>query len=216
MKNLTKKQKIIMSIVAIIIIAGIAVVAFMGFNFDLRFQTAQKLELYLGEDFKIADIQNITKETMPNEQVIVQKVEVYGDSVSIIAKEITEEQKQKIIEKVNEKYELELKAEETEIVTVPNTKGRDLINPYIWPFAIATGITLVYMAIRYRKLNIVNVILKTVLTLVIAEATLISLIAITRIPIGRLTIPMVITVYMLTFVGVTTKFEKELEAQKEE
>ena len=110
MKNLTKKQKIIMSIVAIIIIAGIAVVAFMGFNFDLRFQTAQKLELYLGEDFKIADIQNITKETMPNEQVIVQKVEVYGDSVSIIAKEITEEQKQKIIEKVNEKYELELKA----------------------------------------------------------------------------------------------------------
>ena len=131
MKNLTKKQKIIMSIVAIIIIAGIAVVAFMGFNFDLRFQTAQKLELYLGEDFKIADIQNITKETMPNEQVIVQKVEVYGDSVSIIAKEITEEQKQKIIEKVNEKYELELKAEETEIVTVPNTKGRDLINPYI-------------------------------------------------------------------------------------
>ena len=54
------------------------------------------------------------------------------------------------------------------------------------------------------------------LTLVIAEATLISLIAITRIPIGRLTIPMVITVYMLTFVGVTTKFEKELEAQKEE
>lgn len=216
MKNLTKKQKIIMSIVAIIIIAGIAVVAFMGFNFDLRFQTAQKLELYLGEDFKIADIQNITKEIMPNEQVIVQKVEVYGDSVSIIAKEITEEQKQKIIEKVNEKYELELKAEETEIVTVPNTKGRDLINPYIWPFAIATGITLVYMAIRYRKLNIVNVILKTVLTLVIAEATLISLIAITRIPIGRLTIPMVITVYMLTFVGLTTKFEKELEAQKEE
>ena len=72
------------------------------------------------------------------------------------------------------------------------------------------------MAIRYRKLNIINVILKTVLTLVIAEATLISLIAITRIPIGRLTIPMVITVYMLTFVGVTTKFEKELEAQKEE
>ena len=68
MKNLTKKQKIIMSIVAIIIIAGIAVVAFMGFNFDLRFQTAQKLELYLGEDFKIADIQNITKETMPNEE----------------------------------------------------------------------------------------------------------------------------------------------------
>ena len=216
MKNLTTKQKIVMSIIAIVIIAGIAIILTMGFNFDLRFQATKKIELYIGKNFEVSDIVNIANEVMPNERVIIQKVEVYEDSVIISAKEITEEQRQSIIDKVNEKYQLELKADETDIVTIPNTRGRDLINPYIWPFAIATGITLVYMAIRYRKLNIINVILKTVLTLVIAEATLISLIAITRIPIGRLTIPMVITVYMLTFVGVTTKFEKELEAQKEE
>lgn len=216
MKDLTKKQKIVMSIVAIIIIAGIAVALAMGFNFDLRFQSTKKLELYLEKEYEISDIKNITNEVMPNEAVLLQKVEVYEDSVSIIAKEITEEQKQSIIEKVNEKYQLELNADETEIATIPNTRGRDLIKPYVVPFIIATVVILAYMAIRYRKLNWVKIILKTIAVLIIAEATLMSLIAITRIPIGRLTIPMIVTVYILTFVALTAKLEKQLEASKEE
>ena len=40
------------------------------------------------------------------------------------------------------------------------------------------------------------------------------MIAITRIPIGRLTIPMVILVYLLTLFGITTKFEKDLSKKK--
>lgn len=34
--------------------------------------------------------------------------------------------------------------------------------------------------------------------------------AITRIPVGRLTIPMVIIVYMLTLIGITDNFEKKM------
>ena len=67
------------------------------------------------------------------------------------------------------------------------------------------------MAARYRKLGITKTILKTIIISVIAQATLFGLIAITRIPIGRLTIPMIIAVYLLTLVGITTKFEKELK-----
>ena len=85
MKNLTKKQKIIMSIVAIIIIAGIAVVAFMGFNFDLRFQTTNKLELYLGKDFEIADIKSITKEIMPNDVLMnFLDADTYAEKLNIV------------------------------------------------------------------------------------------------------------------------------------
>lgn len=215
MKNLSKKQKIIMSIVAIIIIVGIAVMALIGFNFDLKFQATKKLEIYLGKEFEISDIKNITNEVMQNEQVIIQKVEVYEDSVSIIAKEITEEQKQGIIEKVNAKYELELKADGMQIDTIPHTRGRDLIKPYIVPFTVATIIILVYMAIRYKKLDGIRVVLKTILNLIISEATLISLIAITRVPVGGLTIPMVLIVYILTFMVVTTRLEKELKIEKE-
>lgn len=216
MKNLTTKQKIVMSIIAIVIIAGIAIILTMGFNFDLRFQATKKIELYIGKNFEVSDIVNIANEVMPNERVIIQKVEVYEDSVIISAKEITEEQRQSIIDKVNEKYQLELKADETDIVTIPNTRGRDLINPYIWPFIIATVIILIYMAIKYRKLNWMKVAIKTIVLLALAEMTLISLIAITRVPVGRLTIPMIVTVYISTLVILTTNLEKQLEAKNEE
>ena len=89
MKKITTKQKIILSIIALIIIAGIAITTTIGLNYDLRFQEAKKVELYLEKDFEISDIRNITNEVIPNQSVIIQKVEVYEDSVSIISKEIT-------------------------------------------------------------------------------------------------------------------------------
>lgn len=216
MKKITTKQKIILSIIALIIIAGIAITTTIGLNYDLRFQEAKKVELYLEKDFEISDIRNITNEVIPNQSVIIQKVEVYEDSVSIISKEITEEQKQNLINKINEKYGTELSADSTEIVSIPHTRGRDLIKPYIMPFIIATAIILVYMAIRYRKLGVFKTIGMTALISVVAQAVLLSVIAITRIPVGRLTIPMVIAVYLLTLIGLTTKFEKDLDNKKKE
>lgn len=216
MKEITKKQKIAMIILAIIIIAGLAITFTLGFNFDLRMQETKKVELYLENSFEIADIKNITNEVFPNQEVMIQKVEVYEDSVSIIAKEITEEQKQNLINKVNEKYGTELTADSTEIVTIPHTRVRDLLKTYILPFIIATAIILVYMAIRYRKLGAIKTILKTTFLLVVAQAVLFSVIAMTRIPVGRLTMPMVIIVYLFTLLGITTKLEKQLASKKEE
>lgn len=216
MKEITKKQKIAMIILAIIIIAGLAITFTLGFNFDLRMQETKKVELYLENSFEIADIKNITDEVFTNQEVMIQKVEVYEDSVSITVKEITEEQKQNLINKINEKYGTELTADGTEIVTIPHTRGRDLLKPYILPFIIATAIILVYMAIRYRKLGAIKTILKTTFLLVVAQAVLFSVIAITRIPIGRLTMPMVIIVYLFTLLGITTKLEKQLASKKEE
>lgn len=214
MKELSKKTKIVAFLVAIIIIAGIIVTLTIGLNFDLRYQEAKNIQLYLKKDFEVSDIKQITDEVLPNQAVIIQKVEVYEDTVSILAKDITEEQKTSIIDKVNEKYETELSADSIEITTIPHTRGRDIIRPYIVPFIIATVIILVYMLARYYKLGIARTILKTVLILVIAQAVLLSIIAITRISIGRLTIPMVLAVYVLTLLGITTRFEKELSNSK--
>lgn len=216
MKEITKKQKIAMIILAIIIIAGLVITFTLGFNFDLRMQEAKKVELYLENSFEIADIKNITNEVFSNQEVIIQKVEVYEDSVSITTKEITEEQKQSLIDKINEKYGTELTADSTEIVTIPHTRGRDLLKPYVMTFLIATIIILVYMMIRYRKLGVIKTLLKVVFISVMAQATLFSVIAITRIPIGRLTMPMVIIVYLFTLLGITTKLEKQLASKKEE
>lgn len=216
MKEISQKTKIVALLVAIIMIVGLIVTLTVGFNFDLKYQQAKKIQLYLEKNFEIADIKQITSEVLPNEKVMIQKVEVFEDTVSIIAKEISEEQRNNLVNKINEKYELELKADQIEITTIPHTRGRDIIKPYITPFLIATILILVYMAVRYYKLGMIKTILKTGLTVVLAQAVLDSVVVITRIPIGRLTIPLVLIVYVLSLLGMTSCLEKELSQKKEE
>lgn len=216
MKNITKKQKMIFIILAVIIIAGIAVISTIGFNLELKMQETKKIELYIQKDFEISDIKNIVKEVIPDESIMIQKVEVFEDSVSITAKDITDEQKQSIIDKVNEKYGTELKADSTEIINIPNMKIRDLVKPYVTSFAISTVLILVYIAIRYRKLGSIKTMINSLLIIVVGQVVLFSLIAITRIPVGRLTIPMVLIVYVCTLLGITNCLEKKLKLKKEE
>ena len=216
MKNMSIKSKILIIIMIIIIVAGIIVIGTKGFNFDLKYEKSQKIELYLEQEFEVNDIKDITNEVMPGKQVIIQKVEVLEDTISIIAKEITDEEKSNLITKINEKYGTELSADSVEIENIPHTRGRDIIMPYVVPFIIATVIILVYMAVRYHKLGSVKAIAKVIGVNILTQIILMSVIAITRIPFGRLTIPMVLVVYLLTMIGMTTKFEKQLENKKVE
>lgn len=214
MKDISKKTKIITILIAVVIIIGMIVTLIVGLNFDLKYQEAKTIQLYLGKDFEITDIKQITNEILPNQTVIIQKVEVYEDTVSILAKDITEEQKTNIINKVNEKYGTELKVDSTEISTIPHTRGRDIIKPYIVPFMIVTIIILVYMVIRYYKLGMIRAILGTIVIILVTQAILLSIMAITRIPIGRITIPMVLVVYILSLLGLTSYFERLLREKK--
>ena len=211
-----KTNKILILLMILIIIAGILMIIFKGFNFDLKYQDTKQIEFGLDKQFSISDIKAITDEVLNNEPVLIRKVEVYEDAVNITAREITDEQKANIITKVNEKYGTDLNADEIEIVTVAHTKGRDIIMPYVVPFIIATIIILIYMMIKYYKLNSGKVLLKTVGIIVLAQILLFSIMAIARIPIGRLTIPLVLTVYMLTLVWYTAKLENQLEAKKQD
>lgn len=214
MKEISKKTKIVAFFIAIIVIVGVIITLTIGFNFDLRYKETKKIQLYLEKDFEISDIQEITNEVLPNQNVMIQKVEVYEDTVSIISTDITEEQKVNLIDKINEKYETELSADSTQVTTIPHTRGRDIIKPYISPFLIATAVILVYIAIRYYKLGIVKTVLETAFLLVMAQVVLLSVISITRIPIGRVTIPLVLVVYVLSLLGVTNCFEKKLIEKK--
>lgn len=216
MKELSKKTKIVAILIVIIILAGMIILFTKGLNFDLKYEEAQKIQLYIQKEFEIADIKQIADEVLPNQNVMIQKVEVFEDMVSVIAKEITNEQKTSIVNKINEKYGLELSADETQTINVPHTRGRDIVKPYIIPFSIATAILLVYMAIRYYKLGLVKILLQTIALLIVVQATLLSILSIARIPIGRITIPLVIVVYLLSLVGMSSYFEKKLSTKKKE
>jgi len=204
------KNKIVIAILAIILIAGIIMVAIKGFNKELSYQETKRLEANIGKTFEIKDIKDIVKEE------IIQKVEIYEDAVSITAKDITEEQKNNIISKINEKYGTELKAEEISIINVPQVHLKDMIKQYESPIIIATICILIYLMIRYYKLNSLKVLLKTIAIIVISQIELLSIIALTRIPVGKTTMPILLTVYMLSIYYCIKGYEKQLEIKNKQ
>lgn len=216
MKNMNRNKKILSVLAIIIIVAGIIMIAIKGFNFDLKYQKTQKIELVLNQEFKNSEVKEIAKEVFENQPIMIEKVEVFEDIVAITTTKITEEQKANLITKINEKYGTQLNQEATNIIDVAHTKGLDLIKPYILPFAIATLAILVYMGARYYRLGIVKTTLKVIAILAITQVELFSIIALTRIPVGRLTIPMVIIVYLFTLLGITNNLEKCNRSKKEE
>lgn len=211
-----KTRNIIILISIIIIVVGIIITAIYGFNFELLYQDNKKVELYLNKEFEISDIKQITNEVLNNKNVIIQKVEVFEDSVSIITKDISDEEKNNLVTKVNEKYETDLKSENIKILSIPNTRGRDIIRPYLLPLLFATLIIIVYMAIRFIKINSMKAILKLIVSLILVQGVMFSIVAITRIPISRVTMPVSIVLYILTLLFVTNDLEKKLELSKEE
>lgn len=211
MKQFIKSKQLKIILIILVILAGIVMIAVKGFNFDLKYQDTQRVELYLQTEFNIADIKQITNDVFGNQKVMIQKVEVFEDSVSITTTSISDEQKNNLITKINEKYGTELTAEDIQVENIAHTRGRDLIKPYILPFAIAVIATLVYLGIRYYKLNTAKVLAKSIGILLLTQILLFSVIAITRIPIGRLTIPMVLLVYLVTLFVMTNRFEKNLK-----
>ena len=216
MKQLIKNKNFVISLIVLIVLAGIVMIAVEGFNFDLKYQDTQRVELYLQTQFEISDIKQITNEIFGNQRVMIQKVEVFEDSVSITTTSISDDQKSNLVTKINEKYGTELTAEDIEVQNITHTRGRDIIKPYIVPFAIAVIAILIYMAIKYYKLNMLKVISQSAAILLLAQIVLFCIIAIARIPIGRLTIPMVILVFLLTVFGLTCNLEKKLAKKKVE
>lgn len=210
-----KETKILIALIAIILIVGTVMIFTKGFTFELKYQEAKKVEINLGKEFQEKDIKEITNEVFKNQPVMIQAIEVYKDAVSITTPEITEEQKTELVTKINEKYETELKAEDITIEETVHTRGRDIIKPYVMPFVIATIIILIYLSVRYNKLNPFKVLLQSVGIIVLSQLVLLGIMAIARMPIGEFTIPAVLLVYMLSTYICTTKFDEDLEKKNE-
>ena len=205
-----QKNTIILTVlIAIILIVGAIVIATKGLAFELKYQNSQKVELNIGKEFKTEDVKQITNEVFDNQPVKIQAIEVYKDAISITTTEISEEQKTNLVNKINEKYETKLKSEDITIESIPHTRGRDIIKPYITPFIIITIIILVYLMIRYYKLNSLKVLIESIGIIALSQKVLLGIMAITRMPIGEFTIPMVLLVYMISTYICTAKFENK-------
>lgn len=202
-------KKVLILGLSLLILAGIVVVLFRGFNVNFMLEQHEVIEFVIGKDFEIKDVSKICKEVFGNKKVVLKTVEVFDDAVSINVESITNEEKTNLINKLNEKYGTEKKLEEVEVKTVANVRIRDWVKPYIKPILISGIIILGYIAIKFREENTLVLIVKILGMIVLTVAVILSILAIFRVPILPIYIIGLITIGLVEVMIYTNKLEKK-------
>lgn len=202
---MSKKSKILIIVLIIIFIIAIVLTGIRGLNVDLNYAEGVSIIFDLDQQFNTDDVKSIAREVWQDGQIIVQKVEVYNESVLIKVSSVNEEQIESLVTKINEKYSLELTSADIAVQYNSNVQIRDIISPYVVPLIIATTLIVVYYSIRFRG---VKEIVELLVKLIFAEGIVYSIYAITGLPIDVLTMPIVMIVYAGVTIYVTVKNEK--------
>ncbi len=61
---MSKISKVIIAILALVIVAGIIVIATSGFNLGYEYDASKKLYIEFKENFEMADVDNMMKEVL--------------------------------------------------------------------------------------------------------------------------------------------------------
>lgn len=211
-------KKIVYAILICIIIAGIVIIATIGLNADIIYSKNVEIDVYLGKTFEKNDIKNIVNDVFPNERVIIQEIEMFGDMFSItLADNRTEEELNTKVDelttKINEKYEVELSEDDIDVVHNAKIRLSSIILPYVYILAIAIVLVLVFVGFRYKKLGVIKTLVTYLLSIAASELVLLSIIAITRFQINRMVIPAGLLVFVVVITVLGCINEKKL-AQK--
>lgn len=214
-------KKVLYVILICIIIAGIIIIPTIGLKADLMYSKNTEIDVFIGKSFSIADIEQVVREVFPEEKTIIQEIELFEDMVSITIPDTRndEELNKKVEElntKINEKFGIENSVEDLTITHNPKVRLSSLIMPYLLTIGISMIIILVFVAIRYRKLGVVKILLTYIVSIAVVELLLLSIIAITRFPVNRAVIPVGLLLYVITLTILGFKNEKKLINMKSE
>ncbi len=213
-------KKLIYAILACIIIAGVVITLTIGLKVDLIYSKNAEIDIYAQKIVNIEEIRAIAKEVFPNEKVMVNQIELFEDMVAITvtdrADENLKDQIEQLKTKINEKYGSDIETADITIIHNPKVKLSSIIKPYIAPIAISAVIILVYVIVRYRKLGIIKTALSYLLYTGAVQAVFFGVLAISRFPINRFVVPVVLMLYIITITALSFKNEKKLENMKVE
>ena len=88
----------------LLIVAGVIVVSLKGFNVALEYGKHERIDLKVGNNVNLKDVESICKEVLGDKAFKVRNLEVFGDSVSILSENFTDDEETNILSKINEKY----------------------------------------------------------------------------------------------------------------
>lgn len=213
--KLSGTKKILLLGLILIIIAGIVVVTLKGVNVSLLYEQHETVNLVIGKEVNINDIKNICKEVFNDKEVIVRKVELFDDAVNLNVESMTDEERQNLVDKVNEKYETQFTVDSINVKVIPKVRIRDTVRPYIIPLVIATIAIVAYMVIRFRKIKITKLLGKIVAIILLTEATVTSIVTIARIPVTPVLINVMFAVAILELVLYVDCTERNYKSLKD-
>lgn len=218
-----KETKIVLlGIIAVIILIGIILTFTIGFRKDLVYSKNKQLFISITKDFETNDIKQIVKEVTNSNDVIVEKANEYRDFVSIKLNDITDEQKEQLNTKINEKYELENDIDSVAVVENADVRISDLIKPYILPCIVSFVLVIIYVLcyLVYKSKSNTNVktiwdLVGLVLTIILTQGIYFSLIVICRIPFNLVIIPLAFVLYVISTIVYMLKLESKYKVEKE-
>jgi len=151
---------------------------------------------------------NFFRQVFGKEKIYFQTSTSNSKIISITAASITPEQEDAVINAINEKYSITIdKAQYVQLSDNANVRGRDIASPYIYPVVLTAVICLAYMAVRYRKIGIIKVLIIVGFSLAIMQILYLSVLAIGRIPVNRLAMPIALAIYIITIMVCTMRLE---------
>lgn len=208
MKNISKKNKIILLLLILLIIAGTIALFLAGFEKTVEYGAKTRLELYISKDYTKQEIEDIAKQSFNNKNFILEEIKqvnsATGTKVKVIGIKITdysEEELNKFKLSICEKYDI--KEDELELyeISLPTTRIRTSVEPYVFPVVLVTVLSLIYVLFKNLKSeNKWKIILKIILILAIVLGIYFSLIIITRLPFGSYTMPLALAIYIITLI----------------
>lgn len=207
-------KKIILLGLILLIIAGIVVVSLKGFNVSLMLEQHEEIDVVVGKEINVNDIKNICNEVFKDKKTVIRTVDLFNDSVNISLKNITDEEKTELVNKLNEKYETELTTDSLTVKSVSNVRIRDLVRPYIKPIVISVVVIIAYLIIKFRKMNTLVLLGKIFAIVALTEATIASIIAIVRIPVSPIVVNLmtvVAVIELLIYIDRTSKNYNKVE-----
>lgn len=210
--KLNGSKKIILLGIILLIVAGIIVVALKGFNVSLILKQHESINVFIGKEVDINDIKTICNEVFKDKKVVLRKVELFDDSVNINVETITDEEKENLLTKINEKYETALTTDDLTVNSNSNVRIRDLVRPYVKPVIITLVLVVVYLVVRFRKMNALKLLGKIFVEIILTEALLASVIAIVRIPVSPIIINLMAVIAIIELLIYINR--KEIEYKK--
>jgi preprotein translocase subunit SecF len=207
-------KKIVILGLSLLILAGVVVVLFKGFNVNFLLEQHEVIEFVIGKDFDMKDVKDICKEVFGDKKVVLKTIEVFDDAVSINVESITNEEKENLVNKLNEKYETTKSVDDVTIETVSNVRIRDWLKPYIQPISISAVIILAYIAAKFREENLAKLLAKIIGIVLVTVLALLSVLAIFRVPMSPIYIMGLTAVALIELMIYINTYEKKEEKQK--